>query len=85
MAQIYQGMLLGPLISMTGSRKLTYLFMRPHQKDLVFVKERIEAGKLKPVIDRCYSLGEVAEAFRYYQEGYARGKVVITVEHGNGT
>jgi NADPH:quinone reductase-like Zn-dependent oxidoreductase len=80
MAQIYQGMLLGPLISMTGSKKLTYLYHRPSQKDLVFMKELLEAGKVKPVIDRSYPLSEVADAFRYYEEGHARGKVVITVK-----
>jgi NADPH:quinone reductase-like Zn-dependent oxidoreductase len=42
------------------------------------MKELIEAGKVKPVIDRCYPLSETAEALRYYGEGHARGKVVIT-------
>jgi NADPH:quinone reductase-like Zn-dependent oxidoreductase len=78
MAQIFQAMLLGPLISMTGSKKLGGLTFKPN-KDLAFMKELIEAGKVKPVIDRCYKLSEVAEALRYYSEGHARGKVVITV------
>ena len=85
MAQVYQSMLLGPLISMTGSKKLTYLVMRPNQKDLVFMKELLEAGKVKPVIDRRYPLSEVAEAFRYYEGKRTRGKIVITVEHNNKT
>jgi NADPH:quinone reductase-like Zn-dependent oxidoreductase len=54
-------------------------------KDLAFMKELIEAGKVKPVIDRRYTLSEVAEALRYYGEGHAQGKVVITVEHDNKT
>jgi NADPH:quinone reductase-like Zn-dependent oxidoreductase len=54
-------------------------------KDLAFMKELIEAGKVKPVIDRRYTLSEVAEALRYFGEGHARGKVVITVEHDNKT
>jgi len=45
------------------------------------MKELFEAGKIKPVIDRCYKLNETAEAFQYYGEGHARGKVVITVAH----
>jgi len=49
------------------------------------MKELIEAGKVKPVIDRCYKLSEVAEALRYYGEGHARGKVVITVDQNNKT
>ncbi len=42
-------------------------------------------GKVKPVIDRRYPLSETAEAIRYLEEGHARGKVVITVEHNNKT
>lgn len=50
------------------------------QKDLVFIKELLEAGKIVPVIDRTYPLSETAEAIRYLETGHARGKVVITVE-----
>jgi NADPH:quinone reductase-like Zn-dependent oxidoreductase len=78
-AQIFQALLIGPLISMTGSRKLGGFTVKPNQ-DLVFMKELIEAGKVKPVIDSCYPLAETAEAFRYYGAGHARGKVVITVD-----
>jgi len=78
-AQIFQALLIGPWISMTGSRKLGSLTVKPN-KDLAFMKELIETGKVKPVIDRSYPLRETAEAFRYYGEGHARGKVVITVE-----
>jgi len=52
-------------------------------KDLVALGELIEAGKVTPVIDRTYPLSETAEAFRYLDEGHARGKVVIAVEHVN--
>jgi NADPH:quinone reductase-like Zn-dependent oxidoreductase len=48
---------------------------------LIFVKELLEVGKVVPVIDRCYPLSETAEAIRYLEEGHARGKVIITVEH----
>jgi NADPH:quinone reductase-like Zn-dependent oxidoreductase len=68
---------------MTSSKKLGALFAVPNQKDLVFMKELIDAGKVKPVIDRRYPLSEVAEALRYYGKGHARGKVVITLEHDN--
>ncbi|MEW9671575.1 zinc-binding dehydrogenase [Ammoniphilus sp. 3BR4] len=43
------------------------------------MKELLEAGKVKPVIDRCYKLSEVPEAIRYFEKGHAQGKVVITV------
>ena len=56
---------------------------KPNQKDLAFLKELLEAGKVVPVIDRCYPLREVPEAIRYLEAGHARGKVVITVAHNN--
>ena len=49
-------------------------------KDLAFLVDLIEAGKVVPVIDRCYPLTEVPEALRYLGEGHVKGKVVITVE-----
>ena len=52
-----------------------------NKKDLVFMKELLEAGKVVPVIDRRYPLSEVPEAIRYLEEGHARGKVVITLEY----
>ena len=80
MAAMVQAMLLGRVISMTGGQKMGSMGVaKPNQKDLVFMKELLEAGKVKPVIDRRYPLGETAEAIRYLEEGHARGKVVITV------
>jgi NADPH:quinone reductase-like Zn-dependent oxidoreductase len=78
MAQVFQPMFLGPFISMTGGKKMGNLVMRPIQKDLAFVKDLIETGEVKPVIDRCYPFSEAAEALRYYGKGHARGKVIIT-------
>jgi len=82
-AQYFQGLLLGPLISMVGRKKLGSMYANPNQKDYVFLIELLEAGKVVPVIDRRYPLSEVPEALRYYGEGHTRGKVVITVEHNN--
>jgi NADPH:quinone reductase-like Zn-dependent oxidoreductase len=59
-------------------QKLGSFLAKSDQKDLEFVKELIEAGKVKPVIDRTYPLSETPEAIGYLEEGHARGKVVIT-------
>jgi NADPH:quinone reductase-like Zn-dependent oxidoreductase len=83
LAQYSQALLLGPLISMMGSKKLGSMYGNPNQKDYVFLIELFEAGKVVPVIDRRYTLSDVPEALRYLEEGHARGKVVITVEHNN--
>ncbi len=83
MAQVSQAMLQGPWISMTGSQKMGNMLARPNQKDLAFLKELLAAGNVVPVIDRRYPLRAVPEALRYLEEGHARGKVVITVEHTN--
>jgi NADPH:quinone reductase-like Zn-dependent oxidoreductase len=77
--QIFQAMLLGPWLSIGAGKKMGGLAAKASQRDLVFVKELLEAGKIKPVIDRRYPLSEVAEAIRYLEEGHARGKVVITM------
>ena len=85
-ALLLQHILLGPLISMTGSKKIGLMGeAKPNKKDLVFTAELLEAGKVVPVIDRRYPLSETAEAIRYLEEGHARGKVIITVEHNNKT
>jgi NADPH:quinone reductase-like Zn-dependent oxidoreductase len=85
MAQMFQAMALGPVISMTGSQKMGNFLARANQKDLLFIKELLEAGKIVPVIDKRYSLSEVADALRYFGEGHAKGKVVITVDQDNLT
>jgi len=77
--QMFQAMLLGPFISMTGSKIMRSVSSKPNKKDLVFMKELLEAGKVVPVIDRRYPLSEVAEAIRYLEEGHAKGKVIITM------
>ena len=86
MAQMSQAMLQGPWISMTGTKKMGNMGVaKPNQKDLMILKELLEAGKVKPVIDRCYPFSEVADALRYLEEGHAQGKVVITVVPYNET
>jgi len=84
MSRLFISTFLGPLIS--RNKKMSIVMWKQMKKeDLVFMKELFEAGKVVPVIDRRYPLSEVAEAFRYLEEGHHQGKVVITVEHNNKT
>ena len=73
--------LLSMWISKTENKKIGSFMANINQKDLAFLKELLETGEVKPVIDRRYMLSETAEALRYIGEGHAKGKVVITVEH----
>jgi NADPH:quinone reductase-like Zn-dependent oxidoreductase len=78
------GPLIGPLkavvLSPFVSQRLLPLLAHPSKEDLTIMHELMEAGKVTPVIDRCYTLSEVPEAIRYLEAGHARGKVVITLE-----
>jgi len=82
--QIIQTELRGSSMSENGDKKFRSMdTVKINQKDLIVMKGLLEAGKVVPVIDRKYMLGETAEAFRYFGNGHARGKVVITVEQKN--
>ncbi len=82
-SHIFKTLLLGPLMSKKEVKQLRNATAQHSQKDLVVVKELLEAGKVVPVIDRRYKLSEAAEAFRYFGGGHAKGKVVITVVEGS--
>ncbi len=79
-ARLYQEAVIGPRYFSKDDKRIAIISAKANHKDLVFIKDLIEAGKIKPVIDRCYPLSEIREAFRYYDKGHARGKVVITVK-----
>jgi NADPH:quinone reductase-like Zn-dependent oxidoreductase len=80
LGQGLQALLVGRLLSRLGSKKMCTFLANINNKDLVFLKDLLEAGKVAPVIDRRYPLSDVAEAIRYLEEGHAQGKVVITVK-----
>ena len=71
--------------SKTGSQKTYVVSLVQSQKDLIFIKELLESGKIMPVIDGCYPLSEAPEAFWYFEEEHAQGKVVLTVPNASGS
>jgi NADPH:quinone reductase-like Zn-dependent oxidoreductase len=75
----FQRQIFAPLRTLFVKQKLLALMFKERQQDLLTLKELIEAGKLTPVIDKTYPLGEAAEAIRYLEKGHARGKVVLTI------
>ena len=77
--RLLQALLLGPLLSRIGSKKMCVFLAKMNKKDLAFLKDLLETGHVVPVIDRRYPLSEVADALRYLGEGHPQGKVVITV------
>ena len=78
--QIFQSILLGPLVSRIGGKKMGFMgIAKTNQKDLIYMSELLEAGKVVPVIEKCYSLSEVPAAMHYLAEGHAKGKIVIQI------
>ena len=77
---ILQILLKGPKINKKESKKMAILVHKPNQKDQDYLKELFVEGKLVPIIDKKYSLGDTGEAIRYLAEGHAKGKVIVSME-----
>ena len=81
---ILEVLFLGSLVSLFSSKKLSIAGWKPNKReDINFIIELFKAGKIVPVIDKRFPLSKVAEAFRYFEEGHCKGKVVITIDHNN--
>jgi NADPH:quinone reductase-like Zn-dependent oxidoreductase len=77
--RILEALLLGSFLSQLGRKKVSFFIANINQKDLVFLGNLVQTGKIAPVIDRRYPLSDAAEALRYLAEGHAQGKVVLAV------
>lgn len=80
LSQILQAAFLGPLMSRKNGKKMGFMgITKYNQKDLVFIKELLELGKVAPVIEKNYPLSEAPTAMRYLAEGHARAKIVFQI------
>lgn len=78
MARLFQAISLGPWISMTTNKHIRLVILKQN-KDLAYMNELFEAGKVIPVTDGTYRLSDIPEAFRKFGEGRQKGKIVITI------
>lgn len=79
--QMFQTMALASVLSLLGRKRMCFFMARVKKADLVFLKDLLAAGTIVSVIDRRYPLSDTADAVRYLEEGHAKGKIVVTVEH----
>ncbi|MBI1939866.1 MAG: NAD(P)-dependent alcohol dehydrogenase [Ignavibacteriales bacterium] len=82
---MFQILLIGPLIKRAAKKNIRILVVPQNRKDLISITQLCEAGKVKPVIDKRFSLNETPEALRYVIDGHAKGKVVIAVQPNGKT
>jgi NADPH:quinone reductase-like Zn-dependent oxidoreductase len=76
--RLLQALVLGPVISRLSKKHVRLVGLRPN-KDLAYMNELFEAGKLQPVMDGPYTLADLAEAFRLFGRGDHRGKIIVTM------
>ena len=80
MRQIFQGMLLGPIATMGRNMKIGSFMVKESTDDLAFVADLIAENRIISLIDRCYPLDQGIDAMRYFGEGHANGKVIISMQ-----
>lgn len=76
---LFQAARMAKRVSKGGGQKICVISLKQNQEDLIFIKELLESGKIKPIIDACYPLNRIADAFRYCEQEHPRGKVVISM------
>jgi len=81
MKQLFQAAINKKRISRTTAQNIHIVMQEHNESDLIFIKELLESGKIKPVIDVIYPLRDTPEAFWYFEKVHPQGKVVITMEH----
>lgn len=77
--QMFQALLFGAFKTRANGQRFIVLTEKPNQKDLAYLKQLLETGQIKPVLDRSYPLREVPDALRYLEQGHAKGKIIITI------
>jgi NADPH:quinone reductase-like Zn-dependent oxidoreductase len=77
MARPVKALLMSPFVS----QKMGMFMADLNKQDLTILGDLMQSGKVTPVIDRTYPLSQIAEAIRYLEQGHARGKVVISMQH----
>lgn len=80
--RLFQTILLGSLRSKKGGQQYKTFILQSKPANLQYIKELIEMGKLRPIIERCYPLAQLPDALRHLEAGQAKGKVVISLERG---
>ena len=70
---------MGRGLARLSNQKTYTLTLEHNEKDLVFIKDLLESGKIKPVIDACYPLSKTSDAFWYFEKEHPKGKVVISM------
>ena len=78
LGRLFQALFLGPWISMISKKHIRLVTLKPN-KDLLYMNELFEAGKIKPVIDGPYKLDDIQKAFRIFDKGEHKGKIIITL------
>lgn len=79
MKQLYEAAILGPLYSKKNGRQLSFLLASSNLPDLLSIKELVDKGMIKPVIEKIYPFHETQTAMRHLEEGHAKGKIVISM------